>query len=171
MGSTCVLSALDGPHVGPMNLAIRGVHSSLQFTCMLKHSELFMQTAHENFLSEYKNKKTPGFNIDIWDYVRRSLEIYEPSDANYVNLQATVDDDHKTLADHDLWGRDYPLFILWKINTLPVNLSRRKINIYLHFMSLLHIDMTQVLKNPSSSKTRTCWFYKVNIIAADVLAT
>ena len=28
MGTTCVLSAQDGPHVGPMNLAIRGARSA-----------------------------------------------------------------------------------------------------------------------------------------------
>ena len=38
-------------------------------------------------------------------------------------------------------------------------------------MSLLHFDMTQVPKNPSSSKNRAYIFYIVNIMAADVLAT
>ena len=38
-------------------------------------------------------------------------------------------------------------------------------------MSLLNIDMTQVVKNPSSSKPKTYIFYLVNIMAADVLAT
>ena len=38
-------------------------------------------------------------------------------------------------------------------------------------MSLLHIDKTQVLKNPSLSKPSAYIFYAVNIMAADVLAT
>ena len=56
------------------------------------------------------------------------------------------------------------------INHLRAKFFRGKINMYLHFVSLLHIDMTQVLK-PSSSKTSTYIFYTVNIIAADVLVT
>ena len=34
MGPTWVLSAPDGPHIGPMNLAIRGVSNSAQFVTM-----------------------------------------------------------------------------------------------------------------------------------------
>ena len=59
---------------------------------------------------------------------------------------------------------------LW-VNSLRAIFFRRKINTYLHFMSLLHIDMTQVPKILSPGKTRTYIFYTVNIIAADVLAT
>ena len=36
--------------------------------------------------------------------------------------------------------------IYWQINPLRAKFFRGKINIYLHFMSLLNIDMTQVLK-------------------------
>ena len=43
------------------------------------------------------------------------------------------------------------------------------INIHLHFVSFLHIDMTQ--ENCYLSKRRTYIFYKVNIMAADVLVT
>ena len=50
----------------------------------------------------------------------------------------------------------------------PPNFFRGNINIYLHFMSSLHIDMTQVLKNPSS-KTMTYIFYIVTIMTTDVL--
>ena len=57
------------------------------------------------------------------------------------------------------------------INPLQAKFYRGNINIYLHIMSLLHIDMTQVLKNTSSSKTRTYLLCIVNIMAADVLAT
>ena len=42
-----------------------------------------------------------------------------------------------TLASRWWWG---------KLNSLRAKFFRGKINIYLHFMSLLHIDMTQVLK-------------------------
>ena len=56
-------------------------------------------------------------------------------------------------------------------NPLRAKFSRGNINIYLHYLSFLHIDLTQELKNPSSSKTRTYIFYIVNIMAADVLAT
>ena len=38
-------------------------------------------------------------------------------------------------------------------------------------MSLIHIDVAQVLKNPSSSTTRTYIFYTVNIMAADAVVT
>ena len=38
-------------------------------------------------------------------------------------------------------------------------------------MSFYHIDMTQVLLNPSSSKTGTYIFYIVNIMATDVPVT
>ena len=57
------------------------------------------------------------------------------------------------------------------LNSLRAKFCTGNINIYLHFMLLFHIDMTQVLKNPSSSKSRTYIFYIVNINAADVLAT
>ena len=42
-----------------------------------------------------------------------------------------------------------PPLLLWKptyLNSLRAKFCRGNINIYLHFMSLLHIDMTQVLK-------------------------
>ena len=55
--------------------------------------------------------------------------------------------------------------------TLYVLNFSEETNIYLHLMSLLPIDKTQLLKNPSSSKTRTYIFYIVNIMASDVLAT
>ena len=37
MGPTWVLSAPDGPHVGPMNLAIRDIHSSLDHQSPIFH--------------------------------------------------------------------------------------------------------------------------------------
>ena len=56
------------------------------------------------------------------------------------------------------------------INSLCAKFFRGNINIRLHFMSLLHIDMTQVLKI-LPRKTSTYIFYIANIMAADVLAT
>ena len=47
------------------------------------------------------------------------------------------------------------------INPLRAIFFRGNINIYLHFMSFLHIDLTHVLKI----------LPQVNIMAADVLAT
>ena len=44
-------------------------------------------------------------------------------------------------------------------------------NIYLHFMSFLHTDLTHVVETLNSCKTRTCLVYKINIMAADDLAT
>ena len=38
-------------------------------------------------------------------------------------------------------------------------------------MSYLHINMTQVVENPSSSKTATYLFHVVNIMGAVALAT
>ena len=58
-----------------------------------------------------------------------------------------------------------------KLNPLRAKFLRENINIYLHFMSFLHTNKTQVAENSSSSKTRTCLFYMINIMAADVLAT
>ena len=61
---------------------------------------------------------------------------------------------------------------LLKINSLRAKFRRGIINIHLHFMSLLHIDMSQVLKilpqvrlGPTHS-TSISW-----LMAADVLAT
>ena len=55
--------------------------------------------------------------------------------------------------------------------TSYVKLFRGNKNIYLHFMSFLHTDMTQVVEMlPSSSKIRTYLFNMVNIMCADVLA-
>ena len=42
------------------------------------------------------------------------------------------------------------------------------INIYLHFMSFFHIDLTQVLK--TLTQVRAYIFYIVNIMAGDILA-
>ena len=56
------------------------------------------------------------------------------------------------------------------INPLRAKFFRGNINIYLHFVSFLHIDTTQVFEIPVS-QTRTNLFYIVNIMAADVLAT
>ena len=39
-----------------------------------------------------------------------------------------------------------PIWITYNINSLHAKFCRGNINIHLHFMSLLHIDMTQVLK-------------------------
>ena len=38
------------------------------------------------------------------------------------------------------------VYVVSAINPLRAKFFRWNINIYLHFMSLLHIDMTQVLK-------------------------
>ena len=57
------------------------------------------------------------------------------------------------------------------INPLCAKFFRGDINIYLHFVSLVHIGMTQVLKNPFLSKRRTYISYIFNIMVADVLVT
>ena len=49
--------------------------------------------------------------------------------------------------------------------------SSGNIDIYLHFVSFLHIDSTQVVEILPLNKTRTYLFYVVNIMTADVLAT
>ena len=58
-----------------------------------------------------------------------------------------------------------------RINPLHAKFFTGNKNIFLHFMPYLHSDMPQGSWNPSSSKTRTHLFYKINIMAADVLAT
>ena len=65
----------------------------------------------------------------------------------------------------------YVLYQFYIFNPLRATFFRVIINIYLQFMSFLHIDMAHVLKNPPSSKIRTYIFYLVNIMSADVLAT
>ena len=47
---------------------------------------------------------------------------------------------------------------------------RENINIYLHFMSFLHTTETRVVEIPPRVIHRTCLFYIINIMAADVLA-
>ena len=58
-------------------------------------------------------------------------------------------------------------------NPLRAKFFKGNINIYLHFVSLLHIDMAQVLKILSQVRLglTSYIFYIVNILAADVLAT
>ena len=56
-------------------------------------------------------------------------------------------------------------------NSLHAKFFRGNINIYSHFMSLLHTDFTQVVEMASSSNTRTYLFYMVNTMGADVLAS
>ena len=65
----------------------------------------------------------------------------------------------------------YPTVSTMDVNPLRAKFFRGNINIYVHFMSFLHINLTQVLKILPQSMRRTCIFYIVNIIAADVLAT
>ena len=57
------------------------------------------------------------------------------------------------------------------LNHLRIKFVRGNINIYLHFISFLHIDRTQVVGNPSSCKTRTYLLYIVNIMIVYVRAT
>ena len=57
----------------------------------------------------------------------------------------------------------------WVSNSLRAKFFRGKINIYLHFMSLLHIDMTQALKILPHVKPGSTYNI-VNIMAVDVLA-
>ena len=52
-------------------------------------------------------------------------------------------------------------------NPVRAKVFRENINIYLHFVSYLHIDTTQVVE----IFPQTYLFYIVNIMAADVLAT
>ena len=56
------------------------------------------------------------------------------------------------------------------INNLRAKFFRGNINIYLHFVSLLHIDMTQVLRIlPQAQVGRTSIVYIIITMAADVL--
>ena len=57
------------------------------------------------------------------------------------------------------------------INALRAKFFRRNKNICLHFMSFLHIDMTQIVEILSSNKTITYLFCIVNSMGADVLVT
>ena len=68
------------------------------------------------------------------------------------------------------WQEFSEAAILVRVNPLRAKFFWGNIKIYLHFMSFLRIDMTQVLKI-LKSKTRTYIYYIVNIMAADVLAT
>ena len=95
MGPTWVLSAPDGPHVGPMNLAIR----------------------------EYISYLLWHLSVMVNDLIIVKLLAKE------FGLTA--------------WGMLYWVYI---INPLRAKFFRGNINMYLHFMSFLHIDLTQVLK-------------------------
>ena len=54
-------------------------------------------------------------------------------------------------------------------NPLRATFFRENTNIYLHFISLLHTNKTQVVEIPP--RVRQGLFYIINIMAADVLAT
>ena len=56
-----------------------------------------------------------------------------------------------------------------KINPSGAKFFGGNKNIYIHFMSFLHIDMTQVVE--MLSLVRIYLFYMANIIGADDLAT
>ena len=56
-------------------------------------------------------------------------------------------------------------------NPLRAKFFRGNINIYLHFVSFLYIDMTQVVEILPQITQEPTYSYKVNIMAADVLAT
>ena len=58
-----------------------------------------------------------------------------------------------------------------KLNPLRAKYFRGNIKIYLHFVSFLHIDMTQVVEILPQVRQEHYLFYIVNIMAADVLAT
>ena len=57
------------------------------------------------------------------------------------------------------------------INPLRAKCFRGNINIYLHFLSYLHIHTTQVVKILPQNKTRIYLFYIVNIMADDVISS
>ena len=61
------------------------------------------------------------------------LKEFEPTDTTPMSI-----------GKHFVATYDYPLW--GEINPLHAKFSTGNINIYLHFMSLLHIDMTQVVE-------------------------
>ena len=83
-------------------------------------------------------------------------KFHAPLYTNYGREHAHKPHNHSTdwwwfLFDHlHSWVMDLQMTSLWDkpwfLNPLRAKCFRGNINIYLHFMSLLHIDMTQVLK-------------------------
>ena len=72
----------------------------------------------------------------------------------------------------DLFGAGSPLTptkVGVKINPLCAKFFRRNKNIYLHFMSFLHIDMTEEVEIIPQGRQEL--FCIVNIMGADVLST
>ena len=67
-----------------------------------------------------------------------------------------------------IWVIIINIFIL---NPLHAKFFRGNINIYLHFVSFLHIDATQVVEILPQIRQEPYLFYIVSIMAADVLAT
>ena len=72
----------------------------------------------------------------------------EVSDLNQDYLPQSLQT-HRSLNVLTFYAERWHIKISWQIffvNSLSVKFCRGNINMYLHFISLLHIDMTQVLK-------------------------
>ena len=76
MGPTWVLSAPDGPHVGPMKLAIREVplfhQPQIKKLDALKHESLFMAWSFGNALLMHWRYHSHGLSHWIYDYHKTS---------------------------------------------------------------------------------------------------
>ena len=64
MGPTWVLSALDGPHVGPMNLAIRGLKDPHMMTS--SNGNIFRVTGHSPVPGEFPAQRPVTRNFDVF---------------------------------------------------------------------------------------------------------
>ena len=82
MGPTWVLSVPDGPHVGPMNLAIRG-GKSYEGTCRIPRQN-GARGGHGSDLRELCFKTTPRMQIPEW-----ITNICATNDVSYVTYTRT----------------------------------------------------------------------------------
>ena len=74
-GPTWVLSAPDGPHVGPMNLAIRDNEFYVsQFTVWIKIATT-LRTIHSDLFSWRKTRKLNDFQLYIVQWYQRWLKL------------------------------------------------------------------------------------------------
>ena len=102
--------------------------------------------------------------IEDWD-LERATENLLPISKAVIACEEEKADEEKESA----YGMGFGLFER-NLNPSRAKFFRENINIYLHFMSFLHINKTGS-SNSWLSKTRTCLFYIINIMAAEVLAT
>ena len=107
MGPTWVVSAPDGPHVGPMNLAIRErLHSTLQWWHMRHHASQINSNSNifSTVESDWQQEKYQNSGV-INEFSSKRVTNAECQDVIY-NCWIIVGPDEQRHAA--LWGRTLP---------------------------------------------------------------